>query len=313
MLGLISGNSFWTINLIKADTIGLSASYVFRRNNQQFYQMKFANIQSGRSEATLGAEGKCPFCNSIVRAYCGNIKAHHWKHEVTSNCDPWFESETQWHLDWKNCFNVSQQEYIFTDSSTKEKHIADVYNEHLKLVIEFQHSPISIEEVISRETFYQKMLWVVDLSSINQNIIIHQNSHENFEKIIFQKWSKDYDEKSDIFLKKEYKENLGANSENEYLENLSDKYFEKEVMEGFEDMSPKFGRAPVYATELMPNTKIMQWKHQHKRWNYNNKPTFFDFGGEHIYLRLEIIPMLNIFIVKPYSKIKFVTHYSRKK
>jgi competence CoiA-like predicted nuclease len=42
-----------------------------------------------------------------------------------------------------------------------EKHIADVKTPN-GLVVEFQHSAISAEEKLSRETFYKNMIWVVD-------------------------------------------------------------------------------------------------------------------------------------------------------
>jgi competence protein CoiA len=47
------------------------------------------------------------------------------------------------------------------DPFTGEKHIADVKNE-FGLVIEFQRSTMTEDERISRETFYQDMVWVVD-------------------------------------------------------------------------------------------------------------------------------------------------------
>ncbi|MET0576479.1 MAG: hypothetical protein ABWZ83_11545, partial [Mesorhizobium sp.] len=42
-----------------------------------------------------------------------------------------------------------------------ERHIADVKNDR-GLVIELQHSPIALEERLSREYFYEKMVWIVD-------------------------------------------------------------------------------------------------------------------------------------------------------
>ena len=62
---------------------------------------------------------------------------------------------------WKNKFPLDSQEVIQFDLLTNEKHIADVKTSH-NLVIEFQHSVISIEELSAREKFYGDMIWIVD-------------------------------------------------------------------------------------------------------------------------------------------------------
>ena len=75
-------------------------------------------------------------------------------------CDHWWENETQWHRDWKNCFPEEWQEVVhFAEDG--EKHIADVKTPS-GLVIEFQHSAIKLEEIASREQFYKHMIWIVD-------------------------------------------------------------------------------------------------------------------------------------------------------
>jgi hypothetical protein len=91
---------------------------------------------------------------------CGNTKVHHWAHKNTKECDSWWERETQWHRDWKNCFPVEWQEVVHKDQSG-EKHIADIKTPD-GLVVEFQHSHVTREERDSRETFYEHIIWVVD-------------------------------------------------------------------------------------------------------------------------------------------------------
>ena len=57
-------------------------------------------------------------------------------------------------------FPVEWQEVVhFAEDG--EKHVADVKTS-TGLVIEFQHSAITKEEVLSRTAFYQKIIWVVD-------------------------------------------------------------------------------------------------------------------------------------------------------
>jgi hypothetical protein len=123
--------------------------------------MKFALIESVRTEATKGAKGICPNCGSELIAKCGDIKVNHWAHKGIRSCDPWWENETEWHREWKGSFSIDWQEIILTDEKTNEKHIADIRTPK-GLVIEFQHSHIDPQERTSREKFYKNMVWVVD-------------------------------------------------------------------------------------------------------------------------------------------------------
>ena len=123
--------------------------------------MKYAIVDNEKVEAQKGLKGICPACGQPVIAKCGARKINHWAHKSKVTCDKWWESETEWHRNWKNSFPLEWQEKIFTDSTTNENHIADVCTAQ-GLVIEFQHSHIKPEERISRENFYKNMLWVVD-------------------------------------------------------------------------------------------------------------------------------------------------------
>jgi len=123
--------------------------------------MKFAFVDGNRTEATNGARGVCPSCGSELIAKCGEVKINHWAHKSIRNCDPWLESETEWHRSWKNNFPDDWQEIALPDEQTGEKHIADVRTIH-GLVIEFQHSRIDPQERCSREKFYKRMVWVVN-------------------------------------------------------------------------------------------------------------------------------------------------------
>lgn len=123
--------------------------------------MKFALVDNVKSEAFKGAKGICPVCNSELVAKCGEIKVNHWAHKKISDCDQWWENETEWHRSWKNQFPIEWQEIILRDEQTGEKHIADIQTIH-GLVIEFQHSKIDKQERISRERHYKRMVWVVD-------------------------------------------------------------------------------------------------------------------------------------------------------
>lgn len=122
--------------------------------------MKFALVNGERKEAEPSFQGKCIVCGSPTLAKCGEIRANHWAHKGQRRCDPWWESETDWHRAWKNQFPNDWQEIVhFAESG--EKHIADVKTER-GWVLEFQHSHIKPQERRSREDFYKKLIWVVD-------------------------------------------------------------------------------------------------------------------------------------------------------
>ncbi|MCK4820379.1 hypothetical protein KA005_31735 [bacterium] len=122
--------------------------------------MKYALINGNKAEATKKAKGFCPNCGSELIARCGDVNVNHWAHEGNRNCDPWWENETEWHRSWKDKFPLDWQEVSHFDENG-EKHIADVKTEN-NWVLEFQHSYLKPEERRARESFYTKLVWVVN-------------------------------------------------------------------------------------------------------------------------------------------------------
>lgn len=110
----------------------------------------------------------CPVCGGQVIPKMGELKQWHFAHKK-KECDARWEPMTVWHREWQERFLPKYREIVHTDANTGEKHIADVKLKN-KLVIEFQHSPISLQEMKARETFYQKMCWVVDASKFLDNL-----------------------------------------------------------------------------------------------------------------------------------------------
>jgi len=148
--------------------------------------MKYAVLNGERIEPQKGIKDAiCPICGEIVVPKCGQIKIHHWAHQSTINCDPWWESETEWHRKWKDNFSKECQEVIMHDKKTGEKHVADIKTQS-GIVIEFQHSPMNIKEQSSREQFYKNMVWVVDARKYydkfkqNINLLEHCKSNKNY-------------------------------------------------------------------------------------------------------------------------------------
>lgn len=131
--------------------------------------MKYAIRDGIKVEASKGAIGFCQNCGAEMIAKCGEFKIDHWAHKKIRQCDSWWESETEWHREWKGNFPIEWQEIIQYDTSTNEKHIADVLTDK-GLVIEFQHSHINPIERRAREKFYKNMIWIVDGTRLERNI-----------------------------------------------------------------------------------------------------------------------------------------------
>jgi competence CoiA-like predicted nuclease len=98
--------------------------------------MQYANVNGIKTGPAPKLRGTCAHCGAEMISRCGRVKVWHWSHNRDPHCDRWWESETQWHRDWKNCFPVEWQEISHTDPSSSEIHIADVKNP-FGLVVEF--------------------------------------------------------------------------------------------------------------------------------------------------------------------------------
>ncbi|WP_236979958.1 competence protein CoiA [Membranihabitans maritimus] len=145
--------------------------------------MKFALVDGKKNEAFKGAKGVCPCCGSDLIPKCGDIRIHHWAHKNSKECDHWWEPETEWHRNWKNEFPGDWQEEVMPDPENNERHIADVYNPSKKLVIEFQNSPIAIDELKSREHFYKRIIWVVNAENFDIKILPLQLIIKEIEEV----------------------------------------------------------------------------------------------------------------------------------
>lgn len=123
--------------------------------------MRFALVDGLRAKPAPNLRGKCRLCGDDMIAKCGQYVRWHWAHKNRITCDPWQESETDWHRYWKNAFPADCQEVVHIDDETHEKHIADIKTPG-GFVVEVQHSPIAEPEALSRERFYEDMIWIVD-------------------------------------------------------------------------------------------------------------------------------------------------------
>ena len=123
--------------------------------------MRFALMNNKRAEATPKQKGVCQCCGQSVIAKCGKQRVWHWAHDSKKDCNNRWETEGEWHRNWKGRFPLEWQEVPHHCAKTGEKHIADVRLAN-GYVVEFQHSRIDPLEQAKREAAYGNMLWVVD-------------------------------------------------------------------------------------------------------------------------------------------------------
>lgn len=120
-------------------------------------------------------EGKtyfCPICKQALIQKRGEIREHHFSHignrgsnskNYTPCSDTWRYDKTDWHIQWQKRFPDECYEKVLEFEG--RKHIADVLVGDV--VVEFQHSSISVDEFRDRNDFYTKcgykVIWVFDL------------------------------------------------------------------------------------------------------------------------------------------------------
>jgi competence protein CoiA len=133
--------------------------------------VEFSLVDGVRTTAAPKLTGTCPACGGPTRAKCGQRIVWHWAHQSLQHCDPWWEHETPWHRAWKASFPEDWREQVLHDSVSGAKHVADVRTD-TGLVIEFQNSPMSLEERDQRERFYKNMIWIVNAQTFASNFHI---------------------------------------------------------------------------------------------------------------------------------------------
>jgi competence CoiA-like predicted nuclease len=120
-----------------------------------------------RQPGYSGEKATCPMCGAQLIGKCGQIRIWHWQHRKHSECDSWQEGETDWHREWKLRFPEPWREVVVIKGD--QKHRADIRTAG-GTVVEFQNSPISMEDVGRREQFYGDLIWVVNASHFSQNL-----------------------------------------------------------------------------------------------------------------------------------------------
>lgn len=122
----------------------------------------------------MGCTCYCPVCNEELRLRKGTRNKAHFAHKQDTEClfgrDQ--DYKTEWHIRMQEYFPREACEVRFVDDETGEIHIADVFLAESNTVLEFQHSPISEQEFISRTAFHLKngrrIIWLFDESSTSK-------------------------------------------------------------------------------------------------------------------------------------------------
>jgi len=124
------------------------------------------NVSVLAEYAPKGATYYCPGCEAKVMLKKGSIKVAHFAHYPDHPCTYTEDKDckSEWHRRMQSYFPIESTEYYFTDAETGERRRADVFLEESGIVIEFQKSPISIDEFMSRTSFHlrnkRKIAWV---------------------------------------------------------------------------------------------------------------------------------------------------------
>lgn len=120
-----------------------------------------------------GGKYFCPICGEpvIVKAKNSEAVQPHFAHKKGTVClDNWKHDMSEWHYNWQLLFPEECREVVVEKDGVK--HRADVLINNT--VIEFQHSPITLEEIHDRNIFYlgcgYRVIWVFDANNKVQNI-----------------------------------------------------------------------------------------------------------------------------------------------
>ena len=243
--------------------------------------MQYALVNGIKSAPQKGIKGICIDCGTEMHAKCGNIKLHHWAHRANLSCDSWWETETEWHRNWKNCFPESFREVSFLDVLTQEYHRADIHTPS-EITIEFQNSPLSTSELEARNNFYGKILWVVNGLKFKGFQLGKPMPDPNDPALI------DFEFEGNIHLR----------------------FFRKSTAELITAFHPD-----IKSIKLSSQHYSFAWKHPHVAWYNSVAPTFIDFGGHFLYwLRKKQQDVISDFhYLQLVSKKEFIKHYTSKK
>ncbi|MYA17632.1 MAG: CoiA-like domain protein [Gemmatimonadales bacterium] len=251
--------------------------------------MKYALVNGRKAKARRGLAAICPGCGAPMVAKCGPRVIHHWAHKARSNCDPWWENETDWHREWKSHFPEECREVSHT-APDGEIHRADIKTP-TGIVIEVQHSALSDEEREARERFYGNLIWILDgrpfRKSFELGWMLPDPESSGFEDIVwgpyvrnrYRSFPRNYDRPPHAFwlISEAARDYPGLTKAN------IDTVMPPGAMVQIHGTSPEL-EAQVQASYTGHHQ--FYWTRPRRTWLDANSPVYIDFGDEFLY-RLE--------------------------
>lgn len=166
-----------------------------------------------------------------------------------------FIGETPWHRDWKLAFPPAFREVCASDKVTGELHRADIYTP-CGTTIEFQNSPISADELFSREAFYPNLIWVLNGKKFGGFRILKHLPDVDDPKL------QDYEFRHTDHLSMVRKADL---------------------TQGTKPKALNFHHPEIRNVALSSSYYSFCWKRPHRVWLKAKAPIFVDLGGHFIY------------------------------
>jgi competence CoiA-like predicted nuclease len=145
--------------------------------------MIFAKEKNGKlvQVKESGHKAFCPVCNAIVTGKIYKDKVNHFAHIPDDNCGLSNGIISDWHLNWQSKFDNCEVSYPYLGLR------ADVVLKN-GLVIEFQNSNISFEDIRKRENGYKKMIWLFNLTQSNDDRVFISNDDYFYWEYFKKNW-----------------------------------------------------------------------------------------------------------------------------
>ena len=258
-------------------------------------------IAAMRKENILFDESNlsCPHCGGKVILKNGLINIPHFAH-VQKDCGYFdYKGMSKWHLDWQSHFPQAQREVIKKCQKTGEKHIADTVNAR-GTVIEFQNSSISLKEKLSRDSFYNEIIWVVNAEEFKDRIKLAKVETPLFRdnKSTLEYLQSPFGPVSDYSINKvmqNTKEVIKAvNKQYNYLKDSDSDTLSislcgvENFLNDYKDLSRTLKRNKnkliekyqnKIKQERYENYYLLEWAHPRKIWYDSKTPVFFDLNN----------------------------------
>ncbi|MEJ2882179.1 competence protein CoiA family protein [Pedobacter sp. GR22-6] len=162
--------------------------------------------------------------------------------------------ETPWHRDWKMAFPKNYREICFWDKLSGHQHRADIHTP-CGTTLEFQNSPISLEEMESREAYYPKLIWILNAKKFKGFRILKHLPDINSPRLL------DYE-----FC------------QSDHLTMIRKKDLSQAIPKRLNFHHPELRNIPLTTCYYS-----FCWKYPHRVWYRANCPIILDLGGHFLY------------------------------